>query len=82
MANADYQRLRIARDLAAYRALGHIDAAICYCRQGDSQTALSILTDARRMYQKAADALDQHTTSKKEPTSEKGDSLYAVQTSN
>jgi hypothetical protein len=69
----DYQRLRIARDLAAYRAVGHIDAAICYCRQGDAKMALAILMDGRALYQKAADALDQHTTSspKKENTSER-----------
>lgn len=60
---SQYERLRIARDLAAYRALGHIDAAICYCRQGDSKMALSILTSARSLYQAAAKALDNHTTS-------------------
>jgi len=53
-----YQQLSRARDLAAYRALGHIDAAICYARQGDTQTVLSILLSARELYEKAARALD------------------------
>lgn len=65
---SDYQRLRIARDLAAYRAVGHIDAAICYCRQGDAKMALSILMNARQMYEAADRALDNHVklNSKKE----------------
>ena len=60
--DSDYQKLRIARDLAAYRALGHIDAAICYCKNGDTKMALSILTNARALYE-AADKKLQDATS-------------------
>jgi len=76
---SDYQRLRIARDLAAYRAVGHIDAAICYCRQGDSKMALSILMNARRMYEAADQALDQHVhaNSKKDNSADSDQSAAA-----
>jgi hypothetical protein len=60
---SDYQRLRIARDLAAYRALGHIDSAICYCRQGDARRALSILLHARATYEATDKAIESYTTS-------------------
>jgi len=60
---SDYQKLRTARDLAAYRALGHIDAAICYCRQGDAQMALSILLNARATYEASARALENYAIS-------------------
>jgi hypothetical protein len=74
---SQYERLRIARDLAAYRAVGHIDAAICYCRQGDAKMALSILLNARATYNAAANALDNHTTSKKQSSAE-GDQSAAA----
>lgn len=60
---SEYQQLRIARDLAAYRALGHIDAAICYCRQGNTEMALSILLNARATYEATARALENYTIS-------------------
>lgn len=76
---SQYERLRIARDLAAYRAVGHIDAAICYCRQGDAKMALSILMNARRMYEKADQALDQHlNSSSKKQNSTAGDQSAAA----
>ena len=50
---ADHQRLSRDRDLAAYRAVGAIDAAICYCRQGADVEALNILTRARSYYELA-----------------------------
>jgi len=73
----DYKKLSIARDHAAYRALGAIDAAICYCRNGDAVIALNILTKARAQYERANQKLQDAfaSTSKKENTD-------AVQTSN
>jgi hypothetical protein len=50
---SDFDRLSTARDYAAYRALGAIDAAICYCRQGDAEMAMRILTNARADYNRA-----------------------------
>ena len=50
---ADHQRLSRERDFAAYRAVVAIDAAICYCRQGDAAEALNILTRARSYYELA-----------------------------
>ena len=50
---SDYQRACIARDHAAYRAVGAIDAAICYCRNADPKMALSILLNARADYERA-----------------------------
>jgi len=62
----DYQKLSRARDLAAYRALGHIDAALCYARQGDVKMVLSILLSAREQYEAADRKLQQCTNSQKE----------------
>ena len=57
---SDYQKLAIARDYAAYRAVGAIDAAICHCRAGDAKTALSILLNARADYERADSKLQNH----------------------
>ncbi len=48
---SDYEKLSDARDMAAYRALGAISAAICYCREGDAKAALGVLTSARDRYE-------------------------------
>jgi hypothetical protein len=61
---AEFQRLSRERDLAAYRALGAMDAAICYCRQGDSQEALSILTRGLAHYELADSKLQNLKTEK------------------
>jgi hypothetical protein len=61
---SDYQKLTIARDYAAYRAVGAIDAAICYCKNGDAKTALEILLDARADYEQADSKLQNHKTEK------------------
>ena len=50
---AEYERLSTARDYAAYRVVGAIDAAVCYCRQDDSAMALRILLNARADYERA-----------------------------
>jgi hypothetical protein len=75
----DYQRLRIARDLAAYRALGHIESAICYCRQGDARRALSILLNARATYESADKALHDFEVQKTESRPKLISSKAAVQ---
>ena len=49
----DYDRLCDARDMAAYRALGAITAAICFCREKRSDDALAVLTQALQQYEKA-----------------------------
>jgi glutamine amidotransferase-like uncharacterized protein len=61
---SDYQKLCIARDYAAYRAVGAIDAAICSCRRGDAETALQILTNARAEYERADTRLQNHKSQK------------------
>jgi hypothetical protein len=63
----EYEELVVARDHAAYRAVGAIDAAICYCKNGDTRTALSILLNARADYERADVRLQNH----KSQTSEK-----------
>jgi predicted negative regulator of RcsB-dependent stress response len=54
---SDYEKLSDARDNAAYRALGAISAAICYCRQQNTADALSILTRALEAYERADEKL-------------------------
>jgi hypothetical protein len=67
---SDYERFSTARDYAAYRALGAIDAAICYCRQGDAEMALRILTNARADYNHADLNLQTCKNQKKENVSD------------
>jgi hypothetical protein len=50
---SDYQRLSDARDVAAYRALGAITAAICFCREKRTDDALAVLTSALERYERA-----------------------------
>jgi hypothetical protein len=54
---SDYEKLSDARDMAAYRALGAISAAICYCRQARTSDALDILTRALEAYERADNKL-------------------------
>jgi hypothetical protein len=55
----EYARLKDERDTAAYRAVGALDAAIVFCREGKPEDALSVLLAARSRYQTAEDALDE-----------------------
>jgi hypothetical protein len=66
---SDFERLCTARDYASYRALGAIDAAICYCRQGDSAMAMRILTNARADYNRADLNLQNFKNQKREDAS-------------
>lgn len=50
---SDYEQLSDARDNAAYRAVGAISAAICFCRQQKSEDALAVLTRALENYERA-----------------------------
>ena len=56
---SDYERLSEARDMAAYRALGALTAAICFCRQGKSKDALAVMTAALERYERADEKLQQ-----------------------
>jgi hypothetical protein len=47
----DYEELSDRRDLAAYRALGAMTAAICFCRQGKTADAMAVLIRAVRDYE-------------------------------
>lgn len=49
----DYEQRSDARDMAAYRALGSITAAVVYLRENDPKTALHILTSAIETYERA-----------------------------
>ena len=49
----DYEQRSDARDMAAYRALGAMSAAICLLRQAKGQDALSILLSALERYELA-----------------------------
>lgn len=72
----EYERLAEQRTNEAYRALGAITAAICFCRQERSKDALAVLTSAIERYEEADQALQQLKLS---PT---GENRYAVQASN
>jgi len=49
----DFDRLSDQRDMAAYRALGAISAAICFCKQNRAKDALAVLTSALERYEQA-----------------------------
>ncbi len=55
----DYEKRSDERDIAAYRALGAMTAAICFCRQGKTEDALAILTRALENYERADSNLQQ-----------------------
>lgn len=57
---SDYEKLSDARDNAAYRCVGAISAAICYCRQQNTADALSILTRALEAYERAEQKLENY----------------------
>jgi hypothetical protein len=48
---SDYEKRSDARDMAAYRALGAMTAAIVFCQIGDAKAALRVLTEARDRYE-------------------------------
>lgn len=54
----DHEKLSDARDRAAYRCVGAISAAICYCRQEQPKDALSILMNALSAYEHAETKLE------------------------
>lgn len=56
---SEYDRLSERRDLAAYQALGAITAAIRFCRENDSKSALHILTSAVDQYERTNAELQQ-----------------------
>lgn len=73
--SSEYRKRAEQRDFAAYRALGAISAAVCFCRQNRSQDALAVLTSALARYEEA----DQQLHSLKiQPTGEQ----HAVHASN
>ncbi len=55
---SDYERLAEQRDFAAYRAVGAISAAICYCKNGEMKDVLHILTSALENYEMVANKLE------------------------
>ena len=59
---SDHDKLSDARDKAAYRCVGAISAAICYCRQEDPKAALSILKAALTAYEHAEAKLDNYNS--------------------
>lgn len=61
---SDHDRLSDARDREAYRALGAMTAAICFCREGKADDALAVMTRALENYERA----DQHLQSLKTRT--------------
>jgi hypothetical protein len=63
---SDYEKLSDARDVAAYRCVGALTAAICFCRQKDLDAALTILTSALARYESAAEKLEALKTRKGE----------------
>lgn len=54
---SDFEKLEQARDMAAYRALGALTAAICFCRQKRTEDALAIMERALEAYERANDKL-------------------------
>lgn len=56
---SDYEQRSDARDMAAYRALGALSAAICFCRENDTKRALHVLTEALERYELADQKLQQ-----------------------
>jgi hypothetical protein len=50
---SDYEKLSDQRDVAAYRALGAMTAAICFCREGKADDALAVMTRALENYERA-----------------------------
>ena len=58
--------LRWQRDLAAYRVVGHLNAAINHLNAGTPELALFILEDAKALYEKAEKNLDRFNDSKKQ----------------
>ncbi len=61
---SDYERLAEQRDFAAYRAVGAISAAICYCKNGQLSDVLHILTSALENYERIANKLEDYKTHK------------------
>lgn len=57
---SDFDKLSDARDNAAYRCVGAISAAICYCRQDKPKDALSILKSALAAYEHAEEKLERY----------------------
>ena len=55
----DYEKLVRERDMAAYRAVGSLDAAILCCEIDKPQEAVKILRRAREHYEAANHALKQ-----------------------
>jgi hypothetical protein len=53
----EYKKLCQRRDVAAYRALGAMTAAICFCRQGMPEDALGVLRSALDRYEIADSSL-------------------------
>jgi hypothetical protein len=53
---SEYDRLVEQRDFAAYRALGSISAAIVFCRENDTQRAITVLSRALLQYERAETA--------------------------
>jgi hypothetical protein len=62
----DYEKLAEQRDFAAYRAVGAISAAICYCKNGQLSDVLHILTSALEDYESVANKLEHFKTHKGE----------------
>lgn len=54
----NYAVLSQARDMMAYRALGSIAAAICFCRQRRTEDAIAILLTALERYELANQELN------------------------
>lgn len=59
---SEYDRLSERRDFAAYKALGAITAAINFCREDDSKSALHILTTAIEQYERTNTELQRLAT--------------------
>ncbi len=47
---AEFTRLCEARDLAAYKVVGHLETAIYACRTQNTAEALRILSEARAVF--------------------------------
>jgi predicted negative regulator of RcsB-dependent stress response len=56
---SEFERTAEQRDMAAYRALGAMTAAIVFCRQDDPKSALHILTTALQQYERADSQLQE-----------------------
>lgn len=50
---SDYEQLSDARDREAYRALGAMTAALCYCREQKLEDAEAVLKRALENYERA-----------------------------